>query len=279
MGANISKLGKIDVRWLYIITIIMIIIPIIKPLGLPIEISQPTRDFYNIIKNLPEGSVVVWEEGGIPGQYDINRPSMVIALKVIFSLPIKLIIFSDSGGGPVLMKDALRIVNPEKFGKKLGEDYVVFGFAAGQESATASFATDMRKTFSTDYYDTPIEDIPMMKDINSAHDVDLIIQLAVGGYNPDWVLRQWVARYGTPYLAILQEAMIPGISVYYPEQCQGYLGGILGASELEIIANIPGEGATATDAKNLGLIPMVLFIILGNIAFINEYLSKKEEKK
>jgi len=243
-------------------------------------ISQPTQDFYNVIKNLSEDSIIIWEEGGISGQYDVNRPPMVAAIKLIFSSNIKLVIFCDSGHGPILMKDVLDRVQPEKnYGKTYGEDYVLFGFAAGGESATASFATDIRKTFATDYYGTPIENIPLMKNINNANDIDLIIQMFVGCYNCDWVVRQWVVPYGTVYLGITPECCAPMIAAYYPASCVGYLSGIMGATELEIISKTPGEGATVSDAKNLGLIPMIIFIILGNIAYFSEKLGKKEEKK
>ena len=279
MSEIVSKLGKIDQRWLYVFSVILIVIPIISPIGLPVKVSKATRDVYEAIVNLPEGSVIVWEEGGIAGQYDINRPSMVITMKLIFSCPVKLVIFCDSGQGPVLIKDALSIANPERFGKKYGDDYVVFGFAAGGESASASFATNIRNTFSTDYYGTPIDEISLMKGVNSATDVDLIIQLFVGCYNCDWIIRQWVVPYETPFIGLTPGCCTPMIAAYYPAMCKGYLAGSMGATELEILAKMPGEGATISDAKNLGVLPMIIFIILGNIAYFSERSRRKEGSK
>ena len=278
MSEFLSKLDRIDRRWLYALTVILVIIPIVNPLGLPVKVSKPTREFYNSINELPEGSVVVYEEGSISGQYDVTRAACVAALKLIFSRPVKFVAFCDSADGPVLLKAMLSMVNPESYGKEYGEDYVVFDLAPGGETATASFATDIRKTFSTDHYGTPIDEIPLMSEINSAEDVDLIIQVFVGCYNCDWIVRQWVVPHKTTYLGITSECCTPMIAAYYPASCKAYLPGTIGATEMEILAKIPGEGATVSDAKNLGLIPMILFIILGNIAYLSKRFGKEEEK-
>jgi hypothetical protein len=278
MSDFLSKLDRIDRRWLYAFTIILVIIPIVSPLGLPVKVSKPTRDFYNVISSLPEGSVVVYEEGSISGQYDVTRAACLATFKLIFSYPVKFIAFCDSADGPVLLKDMLSMVDPESYGKEYGEDYVIFGLAPGGETATASFATDIRKTYSTDLYGTPIDEIPLMSEINSAENVDLIIQVFVGCYNCDWVVRQWVVPYNTKYLGITSECCTPMIAAYYPASCKAYLPGTIGATEMEILARLPGEGATVSDAKNLGLIPMILFIILGNIAYFRKRFGKEEEK-
>ena len=278
MSDFVSKLDKIDQRWLYILSIICIIIPIVSPLGLPMKISKPTRDFYNIIESLPEGSVIVYEEGSIAGQYDVTRAACISALKLIFSRPLKLIVFSSSADGPVLFKDMLSKIDPEgSYGKVYGEDYVVFGFAPGGETASASFATDMRKTLPTDKYGTPTDEIPIMNGINSAEDVDLIMQTFCGCYNCDWIVRQWVVPYGTTYVGITNDGCAPMIAAYYPASCKGYLAGTMGATELEVLTKTPGEGATVADAKNLGIIPMILFIVLGNIAYFKKKYGKEEE--
>lgn len=280
MSDFLSKLDKIDQRWLYILSIICIIIPIVSPLGLPMKISKPTKDFYNIIDSLPEGSVIVYEEGSIAGQYDVTRAACISALKLVFDRSFKLIVFCDSADGPVLFKDMMSRIDPEgSYGKVYGEDYVVLGFAPGGETASASFATDMRKTFPTDYYGKSIDQIPMMNDINSAEDVDLIIQVFVGCYNCDWIVRQWVVPYGTTYVGITAECCAPMIAAYYPASCKGYLSGTMGATELEVLSKTPGEGATVSDAKNLGLLPMILFIVLANIAYLSKKYGKEEEEE
>ena len=240
MSKFLSKLDRIDRRWLYALTVILVIIPIVHPLGLPVKVSKPTRDFYNTINELPEGSVIVYEEGSISGQYDVTRAACVVALKLIFSRPVKFIAFCDGADGPVLLKDMLSMVNPESYGKEYGKDYVVFGLAPGGETATASFATDIRKTYSTDQYGTPIDEIPLMSGINSAEDVDLIIQTYVGCYNCEWIVRQWVVPYKTTYLGITSECCTPMIAAYYPASCKAYLPGTIGATEMEILAKIPG---------------------------------------
>ena len=48
-----EKLQHIDIRILYVIILVCLLIPMFKPIGLPIAISDATRQVYETIENLP----------------------------------------------------------------------------------------------------------------------------------------------------------------------------------------------------------------------------------
>ena len=273
----LEKLGRIDYRVLYFLSVIMMLIPIIRPLGLPVKVSQPVIDFAKAIDELPEGAVVVWQQAGGGATYDEIRPAMVATLKTLFKHNVKIVAYGIYAEGPIILLDAIKRANPEAYGKKYGIDYVVFGFVAGEESAQASFAADIWKTVHADYYGTPIDQIPLMKDVRNHEDVALIIDVYTSCYGIEWSVRQWYVTHGVPILAITMACCGPMTAPYYPKPVLGYLSGTEGAAELEIIEKIPGEGASISDAKNLGLIPLIIFIILGNIAYIASKVRGEEK--
>jgi len=274
-----EKLGTINYKWLYVISIIAMIYPILSPMGLPVTISEPVRGFKDTIDSLPEGAVVIWQEGGGGSVYDEIRPAMVAAWKVLMSRPIRVIAWSDTSEGPVILVDTVHKIDPEEnYGKVYGEDYVILGYLPGDETATASVATNIRKSFSTDYFGKSIEGMTVFDGVETGKDVDLIIQIYTGCYNYDWIVRQWVVPLGTKTLGITMACCGPMLAPYYPEMCQGYLSGTAGGTELEILGGVLGEGAVVSDAKNLGLFPLMLFIVFGNIAFLYKKYVKKEAR-
>ncbi len=53
-----EKLQRIDVRILYVIILLYMTIPMLKQFGLPVAISENSRKVYQVIEDLPDGSVI-----------------------------------------------------------------------------------------------------------------------------------------------------------------------------------------------------------------------------
>ena len=66
---------------------------------------------------------------------------------------------------------------------------------------------------------------------------------------------------------------------YFPDVMPGGLWGVKGGTELEVLSKFPGPGARLSDAQNLGLMPFILFLILGNIGYFgSKYIAKEDER-
>ena len=48
-----DKLQRLDVRWIYVIILLCLIIPMFKPIGLPIAKSENTRKVFEAIDSCP----------------------------------------------------------------------------------------------------------------------------------------------------------------------------------------------------------------------------------
>jgi len=265
-----EKLGNFDVRWMFLGCIVLIFVPMIWPLGLPTIVSQPTKDYYNAIVDLPPGSVVAVSFGGGFGALDEREAQFIATFKTIFSTDLKMVIYCQVSEGPAVLEyiigEGTGLADPLKYGKVYGEDYVRLGYAPLGEPGETAITTNIRSMFSTDYYGTLLDEIPMMENINSADDIDLLWADYGACTTIEWYIRQWVVPEQMPLIITTLGCCAPMAAPYYPGQLIGFLSGSGMGTELEITSKNPGPGARTSDIKNLAILPFLLYLLLGNIS-------------
>jgi len=275
-----EKIGKIDYRWLYALSLIFTIIPIIQPLGLPIQVSEGTIGYFNAIDKLKPGSVVAVSFGASLALLDEQEAQYLATWKMLFQRELKVIFYCTYADSPLIIQKHLgSVVKPENYGKKYGVDYVVLPYAPLGEAGEASFAQNIRGVYPNDIYGTPLDQIPMMKNINDQSAIDLVIFMYTSCTDVEWPIRQWVVPYKKPVIVATLGCCGPMAVPYYPTQIQGFLSGSGMGTEIEIVSKNPGPGAMMSDAKNLGILPFILFFILGNISYLGRRFVTKEVKK
>ena len=132
-------------------------------------------------------------------------------------------------------------------------------------------------SFPADYFNTPIDDLPLMNDVKNYNDVGLVVTMS-GSTFPDF----WVAyaheRYGQEIAAGVTAVMAAD---YYPYlqtgQLVGLIGGLKGAAEYEKLINRPSDGLKGMDAQTIVHLFIVLMIILGNLAYIFAQRARNRE--
>lgn len=266
-----EKMGDIDYRWLYAISIVLMIIPILNPIGLPTVVSEPTRGYLNAIQDLPPDSVVAVSFGASLALLDEQEAQFIATWKVLFKHDVKVIFYCTYADSMIVLNEHLdRVVKPESYGKVYGVDYVRLPYAPLGEPGEASFATNIRGVFPTDMYGTPLDDIPMMKNINDHTGIDLVHFQYTSCTDIEWPIRQWVVPYNMKVIASTLGCCGPMVAPYYPKQILGFLSGSGMGTELEVLSGNPGPGAVMSDAKNFGILGLLLFLILGNISYLGK---------
>ncbi len=53
------KIGSIDRRWIFIIIALVVVIPLLVPIGLPIRATDTSKSVYDALEALPKGSKVL----------------------------------------------------------------------------------------------------------------------------------------------------------------------------------------------------------------------------
>jgi hypothetical protein len=266
MTSNQEKthpLENISKRIIYFLIFIVAIAPITQPIGLPVPVGQRVIDSYNAINDLPPDSVVIVTWEGLVGHW-INIGAGAVAIADhLFSLPIKVIFVGFSIDSPMLIYRIIDAVDVSH--KEYGVDWVFLGYAAGDESAIASLAKDFSSVYKTDVYGTPIEEIPIMNEVQSAEDVDIIVGMEM---NFQYWLRQWVMPYGVPVIACTIPMSLPGyLPYYFSGEIKGIISGMRGAAEYEQLIKKPGYAMASQDAVSLEFLLMAILMIIGTIGF------------
>ncbi|MBD3366786.1 MAG: hypothetical protein GF405_01275 [Candidatus Eisenbacteria bacterium] len=123
-------------------------------------------------------------------------------------------------------------------------------------------------TFPSDYYGTPVRDLPLMQEVENFDDIAIVLEVSAGTPGTrEWV-QQVVSRFD---VRVGSGTTAVGAPNFYPYvqsgQLLGLLGGLKGAAEYEMLVEYPADATAGMDAQSVvhGLI--VFFILFGNVVF------------
>jgi cytochrome c1 len=269
-------LQNVDRRIIYILVFLALAVPLLNPIGLPFSINDAAQHFYDKVDALQPGDVVCVSWDYSPSGSAQLDPQGRAVLKHLYSKPgIKIVNVSFWPSGP-LFNEKFQKEMEGTHDKVYGEDYVNLGYVAGAETAISSFAKDIQATFANDRQGNNVSDIPMMKDIKTAADLDLLVQFGTGTPGVPEVVRQIVTGYGTDFVAGMNSVSVAGNVPYYNAgQVQGYLNGLRGAAEYEMMLGKPGPATASMDSLSFSHLTVIVFILLGNIAYFTNPDRKK----
>lgn len=271
----IRKLGEVDTRWLYVLLVLVVLIPMVRPIGLPINVSGQTDKAFTLVNDLEAGDTVVFDFGYyIDGSPDV-QPIAVALFDHLFSKGVRIVCASFKNHGPMIIDELTAPYVAQ--GKQYGVDFVNLGFLAGGETALAAWTADIKKAFPTDWKGNDTSTMPILQGIKTASDFDMFVF-----YTDDsaevWV-RQ-VSQYKIPLIGGLITVTAPQAEPFLQTgQLSGLLVGLRGAAEYEILTNKPGTAAAGMDAQSMAHLLLILFILLGNASYFikrSEGLAGKE---
>lgn len=272
----LEKFLHVDRRYIFILVAVGVIVPLVFPLGLAVTTSPPVENVYNEIESLEPGTPVLVSVDYDPSTEPELSPMTVAVLRHCFARDLPVIITVLHPGGPGLALEISDRISKEA-GAVHGEDYVFLGYKVGSSAVILSIGQDFRVSFPADYFNTPIDEIPLMKDIKNYNDIGLVITMSGSTYPDVWVAYGH-ERYGQKVAAGVTAVMAAD---YYPYlqtgQLVGLIGGLKGAAEYEKLINRPDEGLKGMDAQTIVHLLIVVFIVLGNVAYILVQRAKRRE--
>jgi hypothetical protein len=244
------------------------------PIGFPVPISAEVQRWYDTIDKLPEGSAVMLDFGYSGGGEPELAPFAVATYAEIFKKTgIKVVAMATSSEGPLLYEKAMAELNPAKYGKEYGKDYIMIGYIAGTETAMAAVGKSISATTSTDYKGTPLSQYSIMQGVDKAEDFALLIEYTTGGDQSEGWVRQWYTSYHTPYLCCVLAMMVPTM---LPYQKAGQIVSVVSGAQsgqLEILAKAPGRGVKSADVISITHMLCIAFVVIGNIAYFGKKFS------
>jgi len=271
----VEKLSRLDRRYIFLAVAIAVTLPMFFPIGLPVEVTAPVKQLYDVIEDLPERSVVLVSIDYDPSGAPELQPATLAILRHCFKRNLRVLVLGMWAPGVPLGMKALEEVAEKEFHKQYGIDYVNFGYRPGGAIFLVNLGRDVHDVCRTDVYGTSVDDLPMMDDVHSASDIALVISMSMGVPGSD----QWIWYYHARYrgkLATAQTAI--GAPRYYPYlqtgQLVGLIGGMKGAAEYERLVKTRGFATIGMDSQSVAHLLIIGFVILGNFIF---WMQKRKQ--
>lgn len=268
-----ERLQKIDRRIIYLLLLVVCAVPLVRPIGLPVLISDRTRAVYDIIEELdPAKDIMLLSFDYGPGA---GLDAHVVPVAVVEHLAmrgIKFVCVSFSAEGPMMADQIIKKL--EERGMTYGTDFANLGYLAGEENAIRLFALDSQ-TITTDVRGNTVAELPIMKNVKTVKDFAFVHQFTSG--DPALWIRQVVDPMGIRFAAGVVTVSVPSAMPYYNSgQMVGLLGGLRAAAEYELLIGKPGRPVAMMDAQSMAHLLIIGFIFLGNLG---HFMVKRNEDK
>ncbi len=257
---------------IWIALVIGFAVPLVKPLGLPLNITDATVAAFNMINNLPAGSIIFQSVGITPATDAETWPQLMAMSRHYMSKGLRIIFFPTFQEGG-MYAERVKAVAPE-YGYTYGQDYAILPFKAGGE-ATIAALRDFYSLITTDTYGTPLSNLPLFGGFSGMQDVDMLVSIT-GGEDPVHYVKHIEPVYKMPVVACGTAPLLPVINPYVAaRQIQATVIGLSGAAEYEALAKVPGSATGAMDAQQVGHLLIVTLIVLSNVGAYFQRRSKR----
>ena len=100
-------LGKLDRRWLFLALGLLVLGPLLWPIGLPVVPSRPVIQFRNAIAAVPDGSTVLMSCDYDPASRPELVPMTVTALRQLWDKHCRVVVTVLWNGGPALVDQTI----------------------------------------------------------------------------------------------------------------------------------------------------------------------------
>lgn len=259
--------AAIDRRLLYLLLALAVTVPLLLRLRTPVRVSEPVRNAFRAVDELPPGSVIMISIDYDPSSAPELQPMLLAILRHAFSKDLKVIVTGQLALGLPLAEIALNQV-PAEYGKIYGRDYVNIGYRPGYSAMMVGIGREIRDFFRTDYRGVPIDSFEFMRSVHSYRDIALLVTLAHGAVADAWI--QFVGgRFNQTIIVGVTGVNAPNMYVYLQAgQIRGLIGGLQGASEYEALVNRPGSASLGMPAQSAAHSLIILLLIIGNAGYL-----------
>jgi uncharacterized membrane protein (UPF0136 family) len=261
-----QKLVNLDVRILWVLLVVALLVPMLNPIGLPLPMKEETKAAFEYVESLTPGSYVLMSVNISPMGEPENWPTAIAMFRHFMKKGLRVILVNTVPEGTMYAERLWKEYGPEG-DYEYGKDVVQMPFRAGDESTIASMGADFRGLYATDQYGTPLNQLPIFDDFKDIHDVSLLTEYA-STIHPLYYIQQLNAKYNVPTIISIVAVDGPKFMNYYQSgQIEGLLSGVAAGAEYELLAEVPGKAASQMDALALGHALFIGAIVLSNVAW------------
>jgi len=258
---------RLDRRWIFLITALLVLLPLLWPLNLPLEPSPPVRNYFDAVEALPPGSLVLVSCDFDPASRPELEPMARTTLTHLFRRKCKVVVVCLFQGGARFVDVVVEDVGRSQR-RTYGGDYANLGYKPGDEAVMVLMGQSLVNTFPRDQAGRDVASLPIMQGVRNYSSFALLVSLSAGYPGTKEYVQQVQGRFHVPIVAGVTAVTAPSLYPYlHTGQLQGLLGGMAGAAEYEDLRYERGMASRGMDAQSLAHVFIGLCIILGNIAY------------
>lgn len=277
-GFNIFKVfATLDTRIVQLVIFILILTITLRPLSLPMTVSEDTRNYYDWINKPQAGEYVLVNynidfagymelKGGLLAAHKMlieNDVKMCITTSYPVGVNVIGMVFGNPSTGLTGELTALMEENDYTY----GEDYIILGYTTFNDASVAAMAFGWQDIVSEDWERIPVAGT-FLDDIEDGSSWDLIVQFSRGGYAGNFIANHFRVGFDTPYVQHVNGVILPGIAAGMATgMLDAVLGSTAGGAELELMIDEPGPAVKAMDSMSMVLYWIAFVVILGNIGY------------
>jgi hypothetical protein len=276
-----DKLVALDRRWIFLFLFIVVAMAYFlrNVFSVDVVVTKEVRDIYNFIETAEPGEKILMSMDYDPSSLAELQPMARAIMLHAFRKGVKIITVTLSQYGAGMVEQVTREVSGEAtafYGReiKYGEDYCFIGYRPYPAFVILGMGENFRVFFPRDYYDTPLDDLPIMNRVRNYDDIKGVITITSGNTSDFWII-YGNARYNMPLALGVTGVMATDYYPYLGNALFGLIGGWKGAAEYEKLVHQEADANQGMPAQVAAHLTIVLFIVLGNIGYL---LSGRKSK-
>jgi hypothetical protein len=265
-----------DPRFMSVAIFAILFVSTATGIAVPYPIMPLTQLYYDTIEAVPQGGTIafVWYTGSPSDEpYGPSLDTLIHLRMVMEKNDVRIVMWSTDAAREALGMDAiLRVWTQEEVDALYGKNIARIGVMPPDRATRKLWAADMRSVFLTDYYQTPLDDLPMFDNVNSASDYDLIC--VMGTYSTE-MMEDWVIPYGVQMLYTSTQTLVKAwYYVITAGHVKSALAGVVAGAEYERLLGITGLSAKYMFALSCMVVFGIAILIGTNI---NYFIKRARE--
>lgn len=285
-----DKMLQIDRRIIFIFIGLAVALPIAFEMMMPTVTTPPVENIFTDMENLNKDDVILisgdYDPGSMPELYPMN----LSIIKHAFLRDVKVVTINFWPAGVSLMEratnEAVQYLETQGVEKKYGEDYVHIGYKVAPAVVIDQMGNNISTACPSDYQGTKWETLELVKEnkLKKLKDFAIVHSLSAGDPGTKLWVMMGQSRYGFPLAAGCTAVSAPDLYPFLNSgQLLGLMGGLRGAAEYETLLareygddTLLGSASKGMPPQSIAHAVIVLFIIVGNIAYFGSERSKRK---
>ena len=278
------RLTRIDVRLIYLVLAVSILLPMFFPVGIPVAKSVHAIRLYDEFRSLPEGSAVIFSaDFPLAAKVDL-KPMIEVMVDLALQKGYRLIVMGlwEEGAGLIAEWTQPIFARHEAV---YGVDYIIIGYVPQPYDWLEKSRKDIREAWhQVDAYGKPLAGFSVLEGIDSAQDITAVLSFSYG--DPGYVhwMQYWRATGVCDCVYALSSEVNMVVTwlqqaLYSASSIQGIVRGLGGAATLEAMHGVVGGAHAEFDMQSFAHLTILFFVILGNIGYLGRLYKIARHRK